>query len=81
LLDSTLENRFPRLLLGIREPDAALRGPLVVVGRGEVTAVVGHPVAVSQELLLVAEVGPERIRLLLRVEPPCFAYGCSIKTA
>jgi hypothetical protein len=65
LLDSTLENRFPRFLLGIREPDAALRGPLVVVGRSEVTAVVGHPVAVSQELLLVAEVSPKCIRFFL----------------
>jgi hypothetical protein len=81
LLDSTLENRFLRFLLGIRKPDAALRGLLVVVGRGEVTAVVGHPVAVSQELLLVAEIGPKRIRLFLRVEPPCFAYGCSMEAA
>jgi hypothetical protein len=81
LLDGILENHFPRLLLGIRELDAALRGPLVVVGRSEVTAVVGYLVAVSQELLLVAEVGPERIRLLLRVEPLCFAYGCSVEAA
>jgi hypothetical protein len=81
LLDSILENYFPRLLLGIREPDAALRGPLVVVGRSEVTAVVGHPVAVSQELLPVAEIGPKRIRFFLRVEPPCFAYGYSMETA
>ena len=46
----------------------ALGGPLVAVGRGEVVAPVGHPVAVGQELLPVAEVGLERIRLLLRVE-------------
>jgi hypothetical protein len=81
LLDGILENCFPRFLLGIREPDAALRGPLVVVGRGEVTTAVGHPVAVSQELLLVAEVGPKCIRLLLRVEPPCFAHGYSMEAA
>jgi hypothetical protein len=81
LLDGILESRFPRFLLGIREPDTTLRGPLVVIGRSEVTAVISHPVAVSQELLLVAEVGPERIRLLLRVEPLCFAYGCSMEVA
>jgi hypothetical protein len=81
LLDGILENRFPCFLLGIREPDAALRGPLVVVGRGEVTAAVSHPVVVSQELLLVAEVGPERIRLLLRVEPLYFTYGCNMEAA
>jgi hypothetical protein len=76
-----LENRFPRFLLGIREPDAVLRGPLVVVGRSKITAAIGHPVAVNQELLLVAEIGPKRIKLLLRVEPPCFAYSCSIEAA
>jgi hypothetical protein len=81
LLDGILENCFPHFLLGIRKPDAALRGPLVVVGHSKITTAVGHPVAVSQELLLVAEVGPERIRLLLRVEPPCFAYGCNMETA
>jgi hypothetical protein len=81
LLDGILESRFLRFLLGIREPDAALRGPLVVVGRGEVIAAVGHPVAVSQELLLVAEIGPKRIRLFLRVEPLCFAHGYSIEAA
>ncbi len=68
MLDSTLESRFLRLLLGIREPDAALRGLLVVVSRGKVAIVVGHLVVVGQELLLVAEVGLERIRLLLRVK-------------
>jgi hypothetical protein len=76
-----LENRFLRFLLGIREPDVVLRGPLVVVGRSEVTAAVGYPVVVSQELLPVAEIGPKCIRLLLRVEPPCFAYGCSVEAA
>jgi hypothetical protein len=81
LLDGILESRFPCFLLGIRKPDTALRGLLVVVGRSKVIAVVSHPVAVSQELLLVAEIGPERIRLLLRVEPPCFAYGCSVEVA
>ena len=63
-----MEGRFPRLLLGIRELDAALRGPLVVVGRGKVAAAVDDPVAERQELLPVAEVGLERIRLLLGVE-------------
>jgi hypothetical protein len=81
LLDGTLESCFLRLLLGIREPDVALRGLLVVIGRGEVTAVVGHPVVVNQELLPVAEVGPKHIRLLLQVEPPCFAYSYSMETA
>jgi hypothetical protein len=81
LLDSILENRFLRFLLGIREPDAALRGPLVVVGRSEITTAIGHPVAVNQELLLVAKVGPKRIRLFLQVEPLCFAYGCSVEAA
>ena len=71
MLYSALEGRFPRIFLGIRELDAALRGPLIVVGRGKVAAAVGHPVAVSQELLPVAEVGLERIRLLLRVERAC----------
>jgi hypothetical protein len=81
LLDSTLESRFPRFLLGIRKPDVALRGPLVVVGRSKVTIAVGYLVVVSQELLLVAEIGPERIRLLLRVEPLYFAYGYNMETA
>jgi hypothetical protein len=81
LLDGILESCFLRFFLGIREPDAALRDPLVVVGRGKMTAAVGYPVAVSQELLLVAEISPERIRLLLRVEPLCFTYGCSMETA
>ncbi len=67
-LNSTLNSRVPRLLLGLRELDTALRGPLVVIGRAKVAAAVGHPVAVRQELLLVAEVGLKRIRLLLRVE-------------
>ena len=53
----------------------ALGGPLVAVGRGEVVAPVGHPVAVGQELLPVAEVGLERIRLLLRVERASSALG------
>ncbi len=68
MLNSALGCRFPRLLLGIRELDAALRGPLVVIGRGKVAAAVGYPVAIGQELLLVAEVSLERARLLLRVE-------------
>ncbi len=68
MLNSTLESRFLRLLLGIREPDAALRGLLVVVGRSKVAAAVGYLVVVGQELLLVAEVGLKRIRLLLWVK-------------
>ena len=76
-----MEGRFLRLLLGICELDAALGGPLVVVGRGEVAAAVGHPVAVRQELLLVPEVSLERIGLLLRVEPPCFAHSRSVEAA
>jgi hypothetical protein len=54
--------------LGIRELDVALRAPLVVIGRAEVAAAVGYPVAVSQELLLVAKVGLERAGLLLGIE-------------
>lgn len=76
-----MEGRFLRLLLGISELDAALRGPLVVVGRGEVAAAVGHPVAVRQELLLVAEVSLECTGLLLRVEPPCLAHSRSVEAA
>jgi hypothetical protein len=67
--------------LGICKLDITLGGPLVVIGRSEITAAVGHPVAIRQELLLVAEVGLKRIRLFLRVEPPCFAYSRSIKAA
>jgi hypothetical protein len=67
--------------LGICELDAALGGLLVVIGRSEVAAAVGHPVAVYQELLLVSEVSLERIRLLLRVEPLYFAYSRSIEAA
>ncbi len=82
MLDSTLGCRFPRLLLGIRELDAALRGPLVVVvSRGEVAAAVGHPVVIGQELLLVIKVSLKYIRLLLRVEPLYFTYSYSIKVA
>ena len=47
MLDSTLGYRFPRLLLGIRELDAALEGPLVVVSRGKVATAVGHLVAIG----------------------------------
>ncbi len=65
MLNSTLESRFSRLLLGICEPDAALRGLLVVISRGKVAAAISYPVAVGQELLLVAKVSLERIRLLL----------------
>jgi hypothetical protein len=42
---------------------------------------VGHPVAVGQELLPVAEVGFERIGLLLGVEPLCFAHSGSVEAA
>jgi hypothetical protein len=73
--------RFSRLLLGIRELDAALGGPLVVISRDEVAAAVGHPVVVGQELLLIAEVNLERIGLLLRVEPPCFAHSRNVEAA
>ncbi len=68
MLYSALEGRFPHIFLAIRELDTALRGPLVVVGCGKVATAVGHPVAVSQELLLVAEVGLEHVKLLLRVK-------------
>ncbi|PMD13122.1 hypothetical protein NA56DRAFT_712439 [Hyaloscypha hepaticicola] len=81
LLDSTLGYRFPRLLLDIRELDAVLGDPLVVISRGKVTTAVGHPVAVGQELLPVAEVSLERIGLLLGVEPPCFAHSRSVEAA
>ena len=47
MLDSALGYRFPRLLLGIRELNTALRGPLIIVGRGEVAAAVGYPVAIG----------------------------------
>jgi len=63
--------------LGVCELDTAFRGLLLTPGRAEVVAAVGHPVAVSQELLPVAKVGLERARLLLRVEPPCFAPGAA----
>ena len=81
MLDSALGCRFPRLLLGIRELDAALGGPLVVVSRGEVAAAIGHPVAVGQELLPVTEVGLERIGLLLGIKPPYFAYSRNMEAA
>ena len=81
MLDGALGCRFPRLLLGIRGLDTALRGPPVVVGRSEVAAAVGYPVAIGQELLLIAEVSLERIRLLLRVEPPCLAHSRSVEAA
>jgi hypothetical protein len=69
LLNSALGYRFLRLLLGIRELDIALRGPLVIIiGRNKVTTTVGYPVAIGQELLLVAEVSLKHIRLLLRVK-------------
>ncbi len=81
MLDSALGCCFLRLLLGIRELDAALRGPLVVISRGKVAAAVGYLVAIGQELLLVAEVSLERIGLLLGVEPPCFAHSRSVEAA
>jgi hypothetical protein len=68
LLNSALGYCFPRLLLGTRELNIALRGPLVVIGRREVAAAVGHPVAIGQELLPVAEVSLERVGLLLGVK-------------
>jgi hypothetical protein len=67
--------------LGIRELDATLGGPLVVVSRDEVAAAIGHPVTVGQELLPVTEVGLERIGLLLGVEPPCFAHSRNVEAA
>jgi hypothetical protein len=76
-----LESRFPRLLLGICELDTALEGLLASVGCSEVAAIVGHPVDVGQELLLIAEVGPKYIRLLLGVKPLCFAYSRSVEVA
>ena len=82
MLDSTLGYRFPCLLLDIRELDVTLRGPLVIiVGRGKVTAAIGHPVAIGQELLPVAEVSLECIGLLLGVEPPCLAHSSSVEAA
>ena len=68
LVDSTVKSRFPRLFLGIGELDAAFRGPLGFGCGREVAAAVGHPVAVHQELLPVAEVGLQRTGLLLEVE-------------
>ncbi len=73
--------RFLRLLLGIRELDAALGGPLVIISRSKVATAIGYPVAIGQELLLVAEVGLEHIGLLLGVEPPCFAHSRSVEAA
>jgi len=81
LLDGALQGRCPRLFLSICELDAAFRGPLIIIGRAEVAAAVGHPVAVSQELLSVVKVGLERACLLLRVEPLCLAHGSSVKAA
>jgi hypothetical protein len=54
---------------------------LVVVGRDEVAAAVGYPVAIGQELLLVAEVDLEYTGFFLGVEPLCFAYSCRIEAA
>ena len=68
MLDSALGCRFPRLLLGIYKLDIALRGPLVIVGYSKVATIVGHLVAIGQELLLVAKVSLKRARLLLRVK-------------
>jgi hypothetical protein len=81
LLDSALSYRFPCLLLGIRELDTTLGGPLVVVSRDKVAIAISHPVTVSQELLLVTEVSLERIGFLLGVKPPCFAYSRNVEAA
>jgi hypothetical protein len=66
-----LENCFLYFLLGPRELDIILRGLLVVICCNEITAAVCYPVTIGQELLLVAEISLEYIRLFLRVE---YAY-------
>jgi hypothetical protein len=65
LLNSTLDGYFPRLSLGLRQPNIALRGPLVVVGHSKVVTLIGHLINIGQELLLIAKVGLEHIGLLL----------------
>ncbi len=68
MLNSALGCCFPRLLLGICELDAALRGLLIVISYYKVATAIDYPVAIGQELLLVGEVSLKRIRLLLGVK-------------
>lgn len=81
LVSGTLHDGRPRRRLGLRELDLIRRRPLRTYRRGEVAPAAHDAVVVGQELLPVAEVRLERLRLLLGLEAARLAYDGRVEPA